>query len=99
MDWLFYNRAGFNGDISRWDVSSVTDMRHTFNRATSFNGDISQWDVSNVTTMNFMLNGATSFTHQLGGAWSTSTANEICMFRNCPGSIAGKIKTVNGSIF
>ena len=40
--------------------------------------------------MVYMLHGATSFTHQLGGAWSTSTADKYSMFRNCPGSIAGK---------
>ena len=41
--------------------------------------------------MNGMLMDATSFTHQLGGAWSTSTADKDSMFHNCPGgSIAGK---------
>ena len=68
-----------------------------FWEATSFNGDLSQWDVSKVTYMNFMLNGATSFTHQLGGAWSTSTADKVCMFLNCPGSIAGKTNDANGT--
>ena len=96
---LFYNRANFNGDISRWDVSNVTNMISMLNGATSFNCDLSQWDVSNVTNMRFMLYGATSFTHQLGGAWSTSTATKIMMFFNCPGSIAGKTKDpVNGTI-
>jgi len=31
--------------------------------------------------------GAASFNQQLGGAWSTSTANKFDMFDNCPGSI------------
>ena len=122
MDWLFYDRANFNGDISRWDVSSVTNMIQMFDGATSFNGDISQWDVSNVTHMTSMLHGATSFngdlsqwdvskvrhmhcmlmdatsfTHQLGGAWSTSTAYKSSMFLNCPGSIAGKTNNANGT--
>ena len=44
-----------------------------------------------------MLDGATSFTHQLGGAWSTSTAYKACMFHNCPGSIAGKTNDANGT--
>ena len=65
--------------------------------ARSFNGDLSQWDVSNVSTMNAVFVGATSFTHQLGGAWSTSTADKFCMFLNSPGSIAGKTKDAYGT--
>ena len=98
MNSLFYNKANFNEDISRWAVSSVLDMRFMFMGATSFNGDLSQWNVSNVKYMSFMLSGATSFTHQLGGAWSTSTADKTRMFINCPGSIAGKTKDANGTI-
>ena len=97
MRWLFHRRANFNGDISRWDVSSVTDMISMFAGATSFNCDLSQWDVSNVRTMFQMLLGATSFTHQLGGAWSTSTARKNSMLRNCPGSIAGKTNNADGT--
>ena len=44
-----------------------------------------------------MLWGATSFTHQLGGAWSTSTADKGYMFRNCPGSMVGKTKDAWGT--
>ena len=91
MMWLFEDRANFNDGISRWDVSSVTNMAQMFYGATSFNGDLSQW--SNVTDMGWMLEDATSFTHQLGGAWSTSTALKSRMFSNCPGSIAGKTNT------
>ena len=94
---LFYNRAEFNGDISRWDVSSVTFMGAMLHGATSFNCDLSQWDVSNVTNMKWMLEGATSFTHQLGGAWSTSTASKFWMFHNCPGSIVGKTNNADGT--
>ena len=97
MGWLFDNKAGFNADISRWDVSSVTDMGYMLTGATSFNGDLSQWDVSKVTHMQYMLMGATSFTHQLDGAWSTSTARKTRMFYDCPGSIAGKTNDANGT--
>ena len=43
----------FNGDISNWDVSNVTNMRFMFNECKyrGQNGDISNWDVSNVTNM------------------------------------------------
>ena len=97
MDSLFFRKAGFNEDISRWDVSNVTDMGAMLRGATSFNCDLSQWDVSKARYMNCMFDGATSFTHQLGGAWSTSTARKDFMFRNCPGSIAGKTNDAGGT--
>ena len=56
MYGLFYNDdiiEKFNGDISQWDVSNVTDMSFMFMyslyRGTY--GSISQWDVSNVENM------------------------------------------------
>ena len=97
MKLLFFHKPNFNDDISRWDVSSVWDTHQMFDRARSFNGDLSQWDVSNVKSMEWMFEDATSFTHQLGGAWSTSTAHKGSMFRSCPGSIAGKTNDFNGT--
>lgn len=37
----------FNGDISRWNVSSVVSMWGMFAHS-QFNGDVSQWNVSDV---------------------------------------------------
>jgi len=34
----------FNGDISKWNVSKVTDMSWMF-KGSEFNRDISNWDV------------------------------------------------------
>ena len=39
----------FNKDLSKWDVSAVTDMRNMFSDASAFNQDLSKWDVSAVT--------------------------------------------------
>ena len=50
----FQGASSFNGDISSWDVSNVTNDED----ASSFNGDISSWDVSNVTDMNRMFDHA-----------------------------------------
>ena len=36
------------GDISKWNVSNVTNMMYMFHGCRSFNQDISKWDVSNV---------------------------------------------------
>ncbi len=37
----------FNGDISKWNVSNVTNMSHMFEKS-KFNVNISNWNVSNV---------------------------------------------------
>ena len=50
MGLMFFMHSQFTGDISKWDVSNVTDMMLTFSLS-QFNGDISKWDVSNVTNM------------------------------------------------
>ncbi len=42
---MFRGAASFNGDISDWDVSNVTNSEEMFNYANSFNGDISNWNV------------------------------------------------------
>ena len=44
MSSMFF-LSKFNGDLSEWDVSSVTDMRWMFQNS-KFNGDISQWKIN-----------------------------------------------------
>merc|ERR1719157_21985 len=61
MAFMFYEASEFNGDVSNWDVSSVTYMYNMFYGATKFNGDVSNWDVSSVTTMDGMFFGAPNF--------------------------------------
>ena len=51
----------FNEDISKWDVSRVTDMMSMFKYSKSFNQDISKWNVSRVTTMFQLFFEARSF--------------------------------------
>ena len=74
MSYLFFNIDKFNGDISEWDVSSVTDMRNMF-RYSQFNGDISEWDVSNVTNMNSMFTDC-SFNGDISG-WDVSNVEDV----------------------
>ena len=95
---LFHDMEDFNEDISRWTVSNVVNMNGMFHGATSFNGDLSSWDVGQVKYMDYTFDGATSFTHQLGGAWSTSTTRKLMMFLNSPGTITGKVKHADGTI-
>ena len=37
-----------NGDLSKWDVSIVTDTDRMFSYAKLFNGDLSKWDASSM---------------------------------------------------
>ena len=96
--YRIYRKEDFNEDISRWNVSNVVNMVDLFMRAALFNGDLSSWDVGQVESMNYMFSEATSFTHQLGGSWTTSTANKYMMFYDSPGTIAGKVKDHEGTI-
>mgnify|MGYP002635570958 CR=1 FL=1 len=72
--FISYNSgSSFNGNISTWITSAVTNMSFMFNNATSFNGNISTWDTSNVTTMRSMFNGASAFNQSLthiGNSWN-----------------------------
>ena len=60
MAYMFAG-ATFHGDISRWDVSRVTDMNSMFTTATKFDCNISKWDVSKVTNMDKMFKNAALF--------------------------------------
>ncbi len=71
METMFYNAAGFNQPIEKWDVSNVTSMKSMFYKAKSFNQPIGNWDVSNVTTMSNTFEKATSFNQPLA-KWNVS---------------------------
>lgn len=81
MSSLFEN-SDFNGDISKWDVSNVTDMFRMFSGAKSFNQPLNDWDVSNVEDMNRMFSNAKSFNQPLD-KWNTSKVKDMSgMFEN-----------------
>ena len=62
---MFEDAVAFNGLVSKWDVSSVTDMAKMFQFAASFNGDISTWNTGSVVTMQQMFRNAQSFNRDL----------------------------------
>ncbi|VVU94357.1 Mycoplasma protein of unknown function, DUF285 [seawater metagenome] len=64
------------GDISYWDVGSVTNMAEMFARAISFNQDISSWDVSQVTDMSNMFNRAINFNQDIS-SWDVSSVTNM----------------------
>ena len=75
MSGLF-QMSDFNGDISKWDVSKVTNMGGMFNRATSFNQDISKWNVSNVTNMRGMFRHVIGFNQDIS-KWNVSNVTDM----------------------
>lgn len=78
----FYNCFNFNGNLSTWDVSGVTNMSNLFINTLIFNSDISSWNTTNVTSMLNLFNGATSFNQNISG-WNTSNVtNMFAMFKN-----------------
>ena len=88
MSYLF-NASGnsiferFNGDVSQWNVSNVTNMRWMFKGCKKFNCDISYWDVSNVKDMENMFYMCKKFNCDLS-RWDVSkVTNMECMFCKC----------------
>jgi surface protein len=45
----------FNSDLSKWNVSKVTDMYKMFDGCKKFDSDLNSWDVGNVTDMHDMF--------------------------------------------
>ena len=69
-------------DISKWDVSGVTNMSGLFQNKTTFNDDISGWNTSIVENMSSMFEGATKFNQPIG-KWKTSNVTTMSgMFLN-----------------
>ena len=75
LSYTFLYCVRFNGDISSWDVSQVTDMSNMF-LETPFNQDISSWDVSQVTDMNHMFDNARVFNQDIGD-WDVSQVTDM----------------------
>ena len=76
MRYTFAGAFAFNQDLSKWDVSKVTDMGNMFSGASKFNQDLSKWDVSAVTYMASMFEGASAFNQDLS-QWDVSTVTDM----------------------
>ena len=75
MSKMFYD-SQFNGDISNWDVSNVTDMSMMIYYAPTFNQNIGSWDVSKVTDMFGMFLYAETFNQNIG-YWEVSNVTNM----------------------
>ena len=76
MSGMFNGADSFNGDVSPWDVSGVTDMSWMFSGTDSFNGDVSPWDVSGVTDMSGMFQGTSRFNGDIS-SWDVSGVTDM----------------------
>ena len=76
MEQMFYSADAFNQPLSRWDVSSVTNMAYMFYDADAFNEDIGAWDTSSVTTMEQMFYSADAFNQPLS-RWDVSSVTNM----------------------
>ncbi len=85
---LFQEASFFNGDLSGWDVSNVTNMERTFRNATAFNQDISGWSTISVTTMNRMFANANAFNQDISG-WDISSVTDMTNLLNGSGITTG----------
>ncbi len=65
-----------NGDISSWNVSSVTNMEYMFNSSSNFNQSLNSWDVSNVKNMYMMFYNARDFNQVLNN-WDVSKVKNM----------------------
>ena len=76
LGYAFSYAKAFNGDISKWDTSNVTNMQHMFEGASSFDQAIGSWDTSKVTDFSSMFAWTESFNKPLA-AWDVSEAKNL----------------------
>ena len=58
------------------DLTNVTSLQSTFNRAYDFNGDLSNWDVSTITDMTYTFYNAYDFNQNINN-WDTRNVTSI----------------------
>ena len=68
---IFYYKRNFNGDISRWDVSSVNDMDYMFIDASAFNQNLKKWYVSFISTDPKSFSNGSPLTEKNEPKWGT----------------------------
>ena len=91
LNHMFYNCESLLSlpDISKWNISNVTDMSYMFSWYKSLTSSslpgISKWNTSNVTDMSYMFNGCESLSYLPDiSKWDTSNVTNMSyMFSGC----------------
>ena len=74
----------YNIDISKWNVSNVTNMEKMFQELPNFNCDLSNWDVSNVKDFHSTFLNCKSFKGEGLDKWNVENAKTMqSMFCGC----------------
>jgi surface protein len=79
LAWMFRG-SQFNGDISKWDVSNVTNTEGMFTDSKFNNSSLNTWDVSSVTDMYAMF-GYSQFNGDISQWDVSSVTNMYGMFQ------------------
>lgn len=75
--YMFYFADNMNDpNVSKWNVSNVTNMSYMFQRAFTFNQPLDKWDVSKVTTMHSMFYSAIAFNQDIN-SWNVSNVTNM----------------------
>ncbi len=73
-------------DLSGWDVSNVTNMRHMFGSFGYYSLsyiDLTGWDISNVTDLSYMFSSCKARVIFVDSDWDVTNANSEEMFIYC----------------
>ena len=81
MASMFEGAARFDGDVSTFDVSQITDFSNVFKNAAMFNGNLRDWNVSSALTTASMFEGAQRFNGDLSQWNVTKNRNFVHMFK------------------
>ena len=78
----FYLCSAFNGNLSTWDVSSVTSFYRMFRSCNVFNQPLNSWDVGNATSFQEMFRDTNNFDQPLNNWDVNGVFNMQGMFYN-----------------
>jgi uncharacterized repeat protein (TIGR01451 family) len=82
LSYAFYEIAMVGSSISNWDVSTITNLSHTFYRC-DFNQPLNNWDVSNVTDISYLFTDNNAFNHPLDNWDVSNVTNMAGTFSRC----------------
>lgn len=91
-----FTHSNFNGDVSNWDTSKVTNMHGLFYQNAQFNQPLNNWNVSNVTDMQLMFGWAEAFNQPLD-KWDTSKVTDMTSMFYMAGSFNQPVNDWNTS--